>query len=125
MIFGFFAGWIFGNQAPAAFDVVPASLRASSIGVLNLLGALVSGFAPFLGGLARRTIGVDRLMAFTAAVYAATAVVLVYATLRHFARDHARALSAIFVLSIVAAAPRVFAQGGSPDPLQQPRMRSS
>jgi predicted MFS family arabinose efflux permease len=91
MAFGFFAGWIFGNQAAAAFDVVPASLRASSVGVLNLLGALVSGFAPFLGGLARRTIGVDRLMAFTGAVYAATGLFLVYATLRHFGRDHARA----------------------------------
>ena len=91
MAFGFFSGCIVGNQAAAAFDVVPASLRASSVGVLNLLGALVSGFAPFLGGLARRTIGVDRLMAFTSAVYAATGLVLVYATLRHFGRDQARA----------------------------------
>jgi predicted MFS family arabinose efflux permease len=88
--FGFFAGCISGNQVAAAFDVVPASLRASTVGVLNLLGAIVSGFAPFLGGLARRTIGVDRLMAFTSAVYAATGLFVVYATLRHFGRDHAR-----------------------------------
>jgi predicted MFS family arabinose efflux permease len=91
MAFGFFAGCISGNQVAAAFDVVPASLRASTVGVLNLLGAVVSGFAPFLGGLARRTIGVDRLMAFTSAVYAVTGLFVIYATLRHFRRDHARA----------------------------------
>ncbi len=91
MAFGFFSGCIAGNQVAAAFDVVPASLRASSVGVLNLLGALVSGFAPFLGGLARRTIGVGRLMGFTSAVFAATALFVVYATIRHFTSDHARA----------------------------------
>lgn len=89
--FGFFSGWISGNQAPAAFDVVPASLRSSTVGVLNLLGASVSGFAPFLGGIARRTIGVGRLMGFTSVLYAATAVVVLYGTLRHFNRDHFRA----------------------------------
>jgi predicted MFS family arabinose efflux permease len=89
--FGFFSGWISGNQAAAAFDVVPASLRASTVGVLNLLGATVSGFAPFLGGVVRRNIGVGRLMGFTGVLYLLTGVVVVYGTLRHFARDHAKA----------------------------------
>jgi predicted MFS family arabinose efflux permease len=89
--FGFFAGFISGNQAPAAFEVVPASLRASAVGVLNLLGASVSGFAPFLGGLARRTIGVDRLMTLTSGVYVVTACVVIWGTLRFFARDYGRA----------------------------------
>jgi predicted MFS family arabinose efflux permease len=89
--FGFFAAFISCNQSPAAFEVVPASLRASAVGVLNLLGALVSGFAPFLGGLARRTIGFDRLMAFTSVVYVVTACVVIWGTLRYFARDYARA----------------------------------
>ncbi len=88
--FGFFSGCIMGNQVPAAYDVVPASLRSSTVGVLNLVGALVSGFAPFFGGLARRTIGVDRLMAFTSMVCAATGALVVYGTLRHFAPDHER-----------------------------------
>jgi len=79
--FGFFAGFIAANQAAAAFDVVPASLRASTVGVLNFLGATVSGFAPFLGGLARRTIGVEQLMAFTSAVYIATGLFVIYGTL--------------------------------------------
>ena len=89
--FGFFSGFIAANQAAAAFDVVPASLRASTVGVLNFLGATVSGFAPFLGGLARRTIGVERLMAFTSAVYIATGLFVIYGTLRYFSRDHTRA----------------------------------
>jgi len=91
LAFGFFAGSVAANQAPAAFDVVPPSLRASTVGVLNFVGATISGFAPFLGGLARRTIGVDRLMAFTAVIFLGTAALVLYGTLRYFARDHARA----------------------------------
>ncbi|HUQ92266.1 MAG TPA: MFS transporter [Bryobacteraceae bacterium] len=91
MLFGFFAGFVSSNQAAAAFEVVPASLRASTVGVLNLLGASVSGFAPYLGGRARSTIGVDRLMGFTAALYTAAGLLLVFGTIRYFARDHAKA----------------------------------
>jgi predicted MFS family arabinose efflux permease len=86
--FGFFSGWITGNQAAAAFDVVPASVRASAVGVLNLLGATVSGFAPFLGGLVRRNFGVGRLMGFTGGLYLLTGLFVAYGTVRHFARDH-------------------------------------
>jgi len=89
--FGFFAGCISGNHAAAAFEVVPASLRASTVGVLNLIGVGMSGFAPFLGGLARRTIGVDRLMAFTSVAYVVTGFVVIWGTLRYFARDYAHA----------------------------------
>jgi predicted MFS family arabinose efflux permease len=89
--FGFFAGFISANQAPSAFDVVPASQRASAVGVLNVTGASISGFAPFLGGVARRTIGVGQLMAYTSAVYLATSALVFYAIQRHFERDHLRA----------------------------------
>ena len=85
--FGFFAGFVTGNQAPATFDVVAPRLRASSIGVLNLASALVSGFAPLFGGFARNTIGVDRLMAFTAVIYLLTGLLLLYGILRHFETD--------------------------------------
>src|SRR5260370_35521124 len=84
MAFGCFAGFIAANQAPSAFDVVPASQRASTVGVLNLVGSTLSGFAPFLGGRARRTIGVGRLMAYTSGGYMATAGLPVYAIVRHF-----------------------------------------
>jgi len=84
---GFFAGFVSGNQAAATFDVVSRQFRASAIGVLNVTGALVSGFAPFLGGVARGTIGVDRLMSFTAGTYLFTGLVLLYGILRHFEKD--------------------------------------
>ncbi len=89
--FGAFAGFIIANQAPSAFDVVPSSLRASTIGVLNMLGSGVSGFAPFLGGLARKTIGVDQLLMFTSIAYILTAIVVLYGILRHFERDQKQA----------------------------------
>ncbi|MCC6585392.1 MAG: MFS transporter [Bryobacterales bacterium] len=92
MGFGFFSGFIAGNQAAAAFDVVPAYLRASTVGVLNLLGASVSGFGPLLGGLARRTIGVDRIMGFTGILYLVAAIVVLYGIRKHFARDYCKAL---------------------------------
>ncbi len=93
MAFGFFSGFISGNQAASAFDVVPASHRASAIGVLNLIGASVSGFAPFLGGMARSTIGVDRVMVFTGGLYLVTAGFVLFGTLRYFRADHERALA--------------------------------
>jgi len=69
---------------------VAISVRASAVGVLNLLGASVSGFAPFLGGVVRRNIGVGRLMGFTGGAYLLAGLVVTCGTLRHFARDHAR-----------------------------------
>lgn len=90
--FGFFSGFISGNQAASAFDVVPAGYRASAIGVLNLLGASVSGFAPFLGGLARRTVGVDQVMVLTGVLYLLTGVFVIYGIVRYFQRDHERSL---------------------------------
>lgn len=93
--FGFFSGFISGNQAAACFDVVPASQRASAIGVLNLVGAGVSGFAPFLGGIARSTIGVDRVMIFTGGLYALAGLIVFYGIQRHFFRDHRLALQPV------------------------------
>jgi predicted MFS family arabinose efflux permease len=86
--FGFFVGFITGNQAACAFDVVPASLRASTTGVLNLVGVTMSGFAPFLGGLSRKTIGVNRLMSLSALLFLASGILVIYGTRRHFNTDH-------------------------------------
>jgi predicted MFS family arabinose efflux permease len=89
--FGLFAGFIIANQVPAAFEVVPASLRATTIGITNFVGAAASGFAPFLGGMARKTIGVDYVMTLTAVIFLCTAVVLAIVVIRHFERDHLQA----------------------------------
>jgi len=89
--FGFFAGFVSANQAASAFDVVPASQRATAVGVLNVTGASISGFAPYLGGVARKTIGIGQLMAYTSTAYLATSAIILYATLRHFQNDHRKA----------------------------------
>jgi predicted MFS family arabinose efflux permease len=102
--FGFFVGFIIGNQAACAFDVVPASLRASAAGALNLVGAGVSGFAPFLGGLSRRTIGVDRLMSFTAALFVLAGLATVYGIQRYFQNDYRRAQGETAVLANASTA---------------------
>jgi predicted MFS family arabinose efflux permease len=88
--FGACAGFMFANQAPSAFDVVPPTQRASAVGILNFVGASISGFAPFLGGMARKTIGVGQLMAYTSVIYMATAALVLYVILRHFEKDHRR-----------------------------------
>jgi len=88
--FGFFSGFISGNQAAAAFDVVPPSLRASTIGILNLVGAGIAGFGPVLGGMARSTIGVDQLMIYTSGLYLFAAGLVLYLILLHFKRDSLR-----------------------------------
>ncbi len=89
--FGLASGFLMGNIFPAAFEVVPASTRASAVGVLNLFAAVVSGFAPLLGGMWRRTIGLERLMDYTSIAYLAGALLLVVAILRFFPRDYASA----------------------------------
>lgn len=89
--FGLASGFLMGNIFPAAFEVVPASTRASAVGVLNLFAAVISGFAPLLGGMWRRTIGLERLMDYTSIAYLVGALLLVVAILRFFPRDYARA----------------------------------
>lgn len=91
MLFGFFFGFINSNQVACAYEVVPPAVRASTVGVLNLVGASVSGFAPYLGGLSRRTIGVDKLMALAALMLLFAGAVVIYGIYRHFERDRVAA----------------------------------
>jgi hypothetical protein len=80
-----------GNIFAAGFEVVPADLRASAVGILNLFGGMVSGFATLFGGMWKQSIGIDGLLTATALGYLAAALVLAAATLFCFQRDHARA----------------------------------
>lgn len=88
--FGLFSGFLMGNIFPAAFEVVPADTRASAVGFLNFCGALVSGFAPLLGGMWKRTIGIESLLSATAAAYLVGAALVIVAIRRLFPRDYAR-----------------------------------
>ena len=90
MGFGLFSGFLMGNIFPAAFEVVPADTRASAVGLLNFCGALVSGFAPLLGGMWKRTIGIEALLSATAGAYLVGAVLVVAGIKFLFPRDYAR-----------------------------------
>lgn len=89
--FGLSSGLFMGNIFAAGFEVVPADLRATAVGVLNLFGGLVSGFGALFGGMWKQSIGIDGLLAATALAYVAAGLVLAAATLLCFQRDHARA----------------------------------
>jgi len=89
--FGLSSGLFMGNIFAAAFEVVPAGLRATAVGILNLFGGMVSGFATLFGGMWKQSIGIDGLLAATALGYLAAALVLAAATLACFRTDHARA----------------------------------
>ncbi len=90
--FGLSSGLFMGNIFPASFEVVRAEGRAGAVGVLNLFGGMVSGFATLFGGLLKSSIGIDGLLSLCAAAYLLAAGLLVAATRRCFRGDHARAL---------------------------------
>lgn len=88
--FGLFSGFFMGNIFPAAFEVVPADTRASAVGLLNFCGAILSGFATLAGGVWKKTIGIERLLSYTALIYLAAAVLLIAGIKLLFQRDYER-----------------------------------
>lgn len=88
--FGLCSGLFMGNIFPAAYDIVPADTRASAVGVLNLFGAVVSGFAAYFGGVWKSTIGIDGLFAGTSIAYVVAGVILIAGIRLTFPRDYAR-----------------------------------
>lgn len=75
--FGLFAGFLMGNIFPAAFEVVPSDTRASAVGILNFFGSALSGFAPLVVGTWKKTVGIERMLAFTSIAYLVAALVLI------------------------------------------------
>ena len=88
--FGLMSGLFMGNIFPAAFEVVPNSSRASAVGVLNLCGGMVSGFAMLFGGLWKQSLGIDRLMGFTACGFVVAGLLLLAGLGRLFDTDRAK-----------------------------------
>jgi MFS family permease len=85
--FGLFSGLLMGNIFPSAFEVVPAESRATAVGVLNLCGGLVSGFATLFGGMWKQSLGIDRLLSLTGAAYFVAGLLLLACILILFPRD--------------------------------------
>lgn len=88
--FGLFSAFFMGGIFPAAFEVAPGDTRASAVGILNLCGGLVSGFAPLAGGLWKRSLGLETMLSITALIYLIGAAALGYGILRFFPADYAR-----------------------------------
>jgi len=86
--FGLFSGLFIANIFPAAFDVVGTDARATAVGLLNFCGAIMSGFATLFGGLWKQSLGIDRLLSFTALGYLVAAVAVVAGIRWFFPRDH-------------------------------------
>ena len=89
--FGLSSGFFMGNIFPAAFEVVPVNTRASAVGLLNFFGALVSGFAPLVGGMWKKTVGIERLLTYTSVVYVVAGIVLIMGIRTLFRLDYSRA----------------------------------
>jgi MFS family permease len=89
--FGLSSGLFMGNVFAAGFEVVPAGLRATAVGILNFFGGTVSGFATLFGGMWKPTNGIDGLLAATALAFLAAAALLAVVTRACFGSDHTRA----------------------------------
>ena len=89
--FGVGCGLAVSNFFPSCFEVVPRSAHATAVGFLNLLGGLVSGFAPLLAGLVKKSVGIPALMTLAGAICLLAAGVLVAGMRRWFLADAVRA----------------------------------
>jgi predicted MFS family arabinose efflux permease len=88
--FGLFSGFCLANFIVSSFEVVPAHTQASAVGVLNLIGGFVAGFAALLGGVWKQTLGIHNLMSCGALATFLGGLLLVYSIRRHFQQDYAR-----------------------------------
>ncbi|MFM8470070.1 MAG: MFS transporter [Limisphaerales bacterium] len=87
---GRFSGFFLGNIFPSAFEIVPADARASAVGVLNLFGAVISGFATLAGGALKQTVGINNLLSYTALAYALAGLAVIVGIRFLFATDYER-----------------------------------
>ena len=76
-----------GNIFPAAFEVVPKEQRATAVGLLNLFGALLSGFAPLMVGTWKQSLGLPGMLGVAAIAYCIAAVLMVATIFLYFPND--------------------------------------
>lgn len=77
--FGLVGGLVLANLYISSFDVVPADTRASAVAFMNLAGYLTSGFAPFVTGVWKGTIGIHGMMTYASLLVVAAALILLVA----------------------------------------------
>jgi MFS family permease len=89
--FGFGSGLAISNFFASCFEVVPSGARATAVGILNLLGGFISGFASLLGGLLKKSVGIPVLTSGAALLCLAMGALLILGTRRCFLEDFNRA----------------------------------
>ena len=77
-----------GNIFPSSFEIVPADARASAVGVLNLFGAVISGFATLAGGALKQSVGIGNLLTYTALAYVLAGLAVIVGIRFSFPRDY-------------------------------------
>ena len=88
--FGFLSGWMMGNIFPATFEVIAKESRASAVGILNLFGAILSGFAPLLVGAWKDSLGLPGMLCVAASAYLIAAALLLLTIFVYLPSDLAR-----------------------------------
>jgi MFS family permease len=88
--FGLGSGLAIANFFPCCFDVVPRASHASAVGILNMLGGLVSGTASLLGGLLKKDVGLSALMTAGAVLCGVMGALLALGAALRFRADPVR-----------------------------------
>jgi MFS family permease len=91
---GFFKGLYDANIFASAFDVIPAEIRGTTAGLMNMVGWLGGGAsAPLLIGILAERFGLGLAISSAALVYIVAGLFLLIAALFFASRDSARIIS--------------------------------
>lgn len=86
--FGLCKGLYDGNIWASLYDVVPASRRASAVGLMNMIAWLGGGLGAYaIGAAAVRGVTMSAAISSTAVIYVGVAALLLFAGLRSATRD--------------------------------------
>lgn len=86
--FGLCRGLYDSNLFAALFDVIEPRYRSSAVGLMLAIAFAASGFAPWMLGLAKGTIGLSYAFALLSLPFLGSGVVLLLATKYLFPRDY-------------------------------------
>jgi len=88
--FGFFAGFMMGNNFASAYDVTAQRNYGFAAGWINLIGGVGGACATFLAGFWKQSVGVTTMMGWAAAATACTAAWQLWVVAVHFEKDRDR-----------------------------------
>lgn len=88
---GLFKGLYDANIFAAMYDVVPAQVRGTAAGLMNMMGWLAGGAAPVIIGFVSQRLGASRAISLSSLVYVAAGILLTTAHARFVQRDAAQA----------------------------------